>query len=81
MSEHCALYCTKHCCHNVGLILHCLIKKRMSKNIVALFHHYLNIVPLSSALNENDLLKLNHYSNLKPLCSYNNRYIKKDKII
>jgi hypothetical protein len=40
-----------------------------------------HIVPLSSALNENDLLKLNHYSNLKPLCSYNNRYIKKDKII
>jgi hypothetical protein len=40
-----------------------------------------HIVPLSSALNENDILKLNHYSNLKPLCSYNNRYIKKDKII
>jgi len=40
-----------------------------------------HIVPLSSALNENDLLKLNHYTNLKPLCSYNNRYIKKDKII
>jgi hypothetical protein len=40
-----------------------------------------HIVPLSSALNENDLLKLNHYSNLKPFCSYNNRYIKKDKII
>lgn len=40
-----------------------------------------HIVPLSSALNENELLKLNHYSNLKPLCSYNNRYIKKDKII
>lgn len=40
-----------------------------------------HIVPLSSALNENDLLRLNHYSNLKPLCSYNNRYIKKDKII
>ena len=36
-----------------------------------------HIVPLSSALNENDILKLNHYSNLKPLCSYNNRYIKK----
>lgn len=40
-----------------------------------------HIVPLSSALNENDLLRLNHYTNLKPLCSYNNRYIKKDKII
>jgi hypothetical protein len=40
-----------------------------------------HIVPLASALNENDLLRLNHYSNLKPLCSYNNRYIKKDKII
>ena len=40
-----------------------------------------HIVPLSSALNENELLKLNHYTNLKPLCSYNNRYIKKDKLI
>jgi hypothetical protein len=39
-----------------------------------------HIVPLSSALNENDILKLNHYTNLKPLCSYNNRYIKRDKI-
>ena len=39
-----------------------------------------HIVPLSSALNENELLKLNHYTNLKPLCSYNNRYIKKDKL-
>ncbi len=39
-----------------------------------------HIVPLSSALNENDLLRLNHYSNLKPLCSYNNRYIKRDNV-
>jgi len=39
-----------------------------------------HIVPLSSALNENDLLRLNHYSNLRPLCSYNNRYIKRDNV-
>ena len=39
-----------------------------------------HIVPLSSALNENDILKLNHYSNLRPLCSYNNRYIKRDNV-
>ena len=39
-----------------------------------------HIIPCSSALNENELLKLNHYSNLKPLCSYNNRYIKRDNV-
>ena len=39
-----------------------------------------HIVPLSSALNENDILKLNHYSNLRPLCSYNNRYVKRDNV-
>jgi hypothetical protein len=33
--------------------------------------------PLSSALNEEELLKLNRYSNLQPLCSYINRNIKK----
>lgn len=39
-----------------------------------------HIVPLSSALNENDILKLNYYSNLRPLCSYNNRYVKRDNV-
>lgn len=39
-----------------------------------------HIIPLSSALTEEDILKLNHYTNLQPLCSYTNRYIKKDNI-
>lgn len=39
-----------------------------------------HIVPLSSALNENDILKLNHYTNLRPLCSYNNRYVKRNNV-
>jgi hypothetical protein len=39
-----------------------------------------HIIPLSSAINEYDILKLNHYSNLQPLCSYINRYIKKDNL-
>jgi len=39
-----------------------------------------HIIPLSSALNEEDLLKLNHYSNLQPLCSKVNRDIKRDKL-
>jgi hypothetical protein len=39
-----------------------------------------HIIPLSSAFNEVDLLKLNHYSNLQPLCSLINRNIKKSKI-
>ena len=39
-----------------------------------------HIVPLSSALSENELLDLNHYKNIRPLCSYTNRYIKKEYI-
>lgn len=39
-----------------------------------------HIIPLSSAITEEELLKLNHFSNLQPLCSYINRYIKKDII-
>ncbi len=35
-------------------------------------------IPLSSAKNEEELLKLNHYTNLQPLCSYTNRYIKRN---
>ena len=36
-----------------------------------------HIIPLKTALNEEDVIKLNHYTNLKPLCSYKNRDIKK----
>ena len=37
-----------------------------------------HIIPLSSATNEIELLKLCHYSNLQPLCSYTNRVIKRN---
>ena len=37
-----------------------------------------HIIPLSSATDEDSLLKLNHYTNLQPLCSYHNRFVKKD---
>jgi hypothetical protein len=39
-----------------------------------------HIIPISSAKTEEDIIKLNHYTNLRPLCSYNNRFIKRDKI-
>lgn len=39
-----------------------------------------HIIPISSATNEEELIKLNHYTNLQPLCSKVNRDIKKDKI-
>jgi hypothetical protein len=39
-----------------------------------------HIIPLSSATNEEEIIKLNHYSNLQPLCSYINRDIKRDNI-
>jgi len=38
-----------------------------------------HVIPLATAQNENDIIALNHYTNLKPLCSYQNRFIKKDK--
>jgi hypothetical protein len=38
-----------------------------------------HIIPISSAKNENDIIRLNHYSNLQPLCSKINRDIKKNK--
>lgn len=38
-----------------------------------------HIVPSSTALTEEDVIRLNHYTNLQPLCSYTNRFIKKDK--
>lgn len=39
-----------------------------------------HIIPLSSAKNEEEVIKLNHYTNLQPLCSYTNRYIKGDNL-
>lgn len=39
-----------------------------------------HIIPTSSAITEEDVIKLNHYSNLQPLCSRINRDIKKDSI-
>ena len=35
-----------------------------------------HIIPISSAVTEEEILKLNLYSNLQPLCSYTNRIIK-----
>jgi hypothetical protein len=40
-----------------------------------------HILPLSIAINKEELLKLSHYTNLRPLCSYYNRYIKKDNVL
>jgi hypothetical protein len=40
-----------------------------------------HIVPLASALNEEEVLKLNHYSNLQPLCSKTNRHIKRNRLL
>lgn len=37
-----------------------------------------HIVPLSTAVSEEDIIRLNHHSNLRPLCSKVNRDIKKD---
>lgn len=39
-----------------------------------------HIIPISSAKNEDDIIRLNHYTNLQPLCGYVNRHIKGDKI-
>ena len=36
-------------------------------------------VPISSAITEEELLKLNYFTNLQPLCSKVNRDIKKNK--
>lgn len=37
-----------------------------------------HVIPSSSAITKEDVIKLNHYTNLKPLCSYYNRDVKKD---
>lgn len=39
-----------------------------------------HITPISSAINENDVIELNHFTNLQPLCSKINRDMKKDKL-
>jgi len=39
-----------------------------------------HIIPISSALTEEDIIRLNHYTNLQPLCSKINRDLKRDKI-
>jgi hypothetical protein len=40
-----------------------------------------HIIPMCTAITEEDAIRLNHYNNLQPLCSYTNRLIKKDKIL
>jgi hypothetical protein len=37
-------------------------------------------IPLSTAITEEDVIRLNHYTNLQPLNSYINRNVKRDKI-
>jgi hypothetical protein len=39
-----------------------------------------HIIPLSSAINETDIIKLNHYFNLQPLCSKINRDVKRNNL-
>jgi hypothetical protein len=39
-----------------------------------------HIIPLSSAITEQDIIRLNHHTNFQPLCSYRNRIIKKDVV-
>lgn len=38
-----------------------------------------HIIPISSAITEEDVYRLSHYTNFQPLCSFTNRYIKRDK--
>ena len=40
-----------------------------------------HIIPISSALTYDEIIKLNHHTNFQPLCSYTNRYIKKDNYV
>jgi len=37
-----------------------------------------HIIPVDSAINEDDVIRLNHYTNLRPLCSYINRDVKRN---
>ncbi len=38
-----------------------------------------HIIPISSAVTEDDVKRLNHYTNFQPLCSYQNRFVKRNK--
>lgn len=38
-----------------------------------------HIIPLSSAKNEEELIKLSHYTNLQPICGYTNMHLKDKK--
>ncbi len=40
-----------------------------------------HIIPLSSGITEEDIIRLNHYTNLQPLCSKINRDIKRNNVI
>lgn len=40
-----------------------------------------HVIPQSTAITEEDIIRLNHYTNLQPLCSKINRDIKRDNII
>jgi hypothetical protein len=40
-----------------------------------------HIIPLATAINEDEVIRLNHYTNLRPLCSHINRVIKRNKIV
>ena len=37
-----------------------------------------HIIPIDTAVTEDDVIRLNHYTNLQPLCSKINRDIKKN---
>lgn len=40
-----------------------------------------HIIPISTAITEDDIIRLNHYTNLQPLCSKINRDIKRDNVV
>jgi hypothetical protein len=39
-----------------------------------------HIIPVSSSISEEDVIRLNHHTNFQPLCSYINRVIKRNNI-
>ena len=39
-----------------------------------------HIIPISSSINEGDVIRLNHYTNFQPLCSKINRDIKRERV-
>lgn len=39
-----------------------------------------HIIPLDTAITENDIIKLNHHTNLQPMCSFTNRFVKRNNI-